>query len=155
MKLYLLRHGIAVDRDEWKGDDASRPLTDDGRKIMEREAKALAKLDIDPDVILTSPLLRAKQTAQILADRLGMESVEDERLAESFDSARLAEILKEHDDCKCIVLVGHEPNFSETIGALIGGGRIDLKKGGIARVDLDDPSTAKGELVWLAPPRTI
>ena len=155
MKVYFLRHGIAADRDEWKGSDAERPLTAQGRKNMEREAKALADLEFDPDVIITSPFTRAKQTAEIVAERLHRENIltEDLRLAEPFDAGVLTEILRECDDLQSVLLVGHEPDFSRTIGQLVGGGRIDLKKGGLARVDLPDASSASGELIWLIPPK--
>ena len=157
MTLYFLRHGIAADREAWEGDDASRPLTDEGCKAMEHEAKALARLELNPDLIITSPLKRAKQTAKILAERLSAEKrlVEDGRLAESFDTRALAAILSEWRDAKSIVLVGHEPDFSETISRVIGGGRIDLKKGGIARVAVTDPSAPSGELVWLIAPKVL
>jgi len=155
MKVYFLRHGMAVDSDEWKGSDAERPLTSEGRKNMEREAKALAQLDLEPDVVITSPLTRAKQTAQIVAERLQNRVTEDVRLAESFDMNVLTGILRERADLQSILLVGHEPDFSSTIGQLIGGGRIDLKKGGLARVDLPDASSASGELIWLIPPKFL
>jgi phosphohistidine phosphatase len=155
MKLYFLRHGVAVESGEWDGDDASRPLTDDGRKAMEREAKAIEELGIDPDRIITSPLTRAKQTAEIVAQRLNAKIVEDDRLAGDFDEQALSLILRNHSDAKALMLVGHEPDFSRTIGELIGGGRVDLKKGGLARVDLRDTSSLDGELVWLVPPKLL
>ena len=157
MKLYFLRHGIAAAREEWSGDDAERPLTAQGRKCMEHEAKALAKLGIEPDRIVTSPLKRAKETAQIVAERLGLEDhlAEDQRLAEGFDAGMLTEMLRTYGDVDCLMLVGHEPDFSRTVGQLIGGGRIDLKKGGIARVDLADATAREGELVWLLPPKVL
>ncbi len=157
MKLYFLRHGIAADADEWSGDDAGRPLTSEGRKCMEREAKGMDDLNVCPDRIITSPLKRAKETAQIVAERLHLENelVEDERLAGSFDGERLAEILREQGSAQSVMLVGHEPDFSGTIGQLIGGASIDLKKGGLARIDLDGASSARGELVWLIPPKAL
>lgn len=157
MKLYFLRHGIAADPEEWSGDDAQRPLTAQGRKCMEHEAKALAKLGMEPDRIVTSPLKRAKETAKIVAERLGLEDklVEDERLGGDFDVQRLGALLGDHPDAQSLMLVGHEPDFSHTIGQLIGGARIDLKKGGLARVDLADATAREGELVWLLPPKVL
>ena len=157
MKLYLLRHGIAADRDEFSGSDAERPLTSEGRKSMEREAKGMEELGVCPDCIVTSPLKRAKETAKIVAERLRLENklIEDERVADSFDVDSLAEILRDHDGAQSVMLVGHEPDFSETIGELIGGASIDLKKGGLARIDLDGASSTRGELVWLLPPKAL
>jgi phosphohistidine phosphatase len=157
MKLFFLRHGVAADRELWNGEDSERPLTDDGKKRMAREAKALADLDIEPDVIRTSPLLRAKQTASIVAERLGAADrlVEDPRLGPDFDVSRLREILQEHAGASCVMLVGHEPNMSETLAQVIGGARLDLKKGGLAYVDLPDASAMSGELVWLLPPKVL
>ncbi len=114
-------------------------------------------LGIRPDRILTSPFKRAKETAQIVAERLQLEDrlVEDARLAEPFDSHRLAEILRDYANDETLMLVGHEPDFSNVIGDVIGGASIDLKKGGLARIDLDDPSSLHGELVWLLPPKAL
>ncbi len=156
MKLYLLRHGMA-DRDEWHGSDAERPLTSEGRKCMEREAKAMEDLGVCPDRIITSPLTRAKETAQIVAERLHLEDklVEDTRVANSFDVERLAEIVRENDEAQSLMFVGHEPDFSETIGELVGGARVGLKKGGLARIDLSDSSSTRGDLVWLLPPKAL
>ena len=93
MNCYFLRHGIAVEPDEWTGRDFDRPLTDDGIERMKFEARAIAALSLQLDVIVTSPLLRARQTAEIVADRLKLrdELVEDERLANGFDARRLSE----------------------------------------------------------------
>jgi phosphohistidine phosphatase len=157
MKLYLLRHGIAADRDEWNVSDEERPLTPEGRKNMEREAKGMADLNVCPDRIITSPLKRAKETAEIVAERLDLKSrlVEDERLADSFDAGRLEQILSEHTDADSLMFVGHEPDFSHTIGELVGGASVDLKKGGLARIDVNDARSTRGELVWLLPPKAL
>ncbi len=81
MKVYFLRHGVAADRDEWKGADADRPLTPEGRDWIEREAEAIDKLRIRLPTIVTSPLLRAKEIAEIVARKLKMRGalVEDHR----------------------------------------------------------------------------
>lgn len=156
MKLYFLRHGIAVDSADWNGSEFDRPLTEDGRERMQREAKTLAKLDVCPDVILTSPLVRARQTAEIAAEALGCKNLEnDDRLANGFDERAVAAIGAERRDARAIMLVGHEPTMSATIGALVGGARIDLKKGGLALVELADVSGLSGELVWLIVPKVL
>lgn len=156
MKLYFLRHGLA-DRDQWHGNDFERPLTEKGKARMAREADTLAALGLALDRVVTSPLARAYQTAEIVATRLEMGDrlVEDERLAPGFGPDELAGILSAHPQAEAIMLVGHEPDFSETISALIGGGAVVCKKGSLARVDLYDNAALGGELVWLIPPGVL
>jgi phosphohistidine phosphatase len=156
MKLYFLRHGLA-DRSEWAGPDFERPLTERGKAQMAREAETMAELNLDLDLIITSPLTRACQTAEIVAERLEMldRLIVDERLAYGFDPDKLDEILEAHPDATAIMLVGHEPDFSETIADLIGGGEVVCKKGGLARVDLYGGASLQGELVWLIPPKVL
>ena len=155
MKIYFLRHGIAVEPEAWKGNDYDRPLTDDGRARMAQEAKSLRKLGLKLDAILTSPLIRAKETADIVARELRMPSKEDERLGGDFDVSTLEAILQGCADLKALMLVGHEPSMSSVIGRLIGVARMDLKKGGLACVELPDASTMTGELLSLIPPKVL
>jgi phosphohistidine phosphatase SixA len=96
--------------------------------------------------------VRARQTAEIAAAELDAGApVDDDRLARGFDRKHLAAILADHRGAQALVLVGHEPDFGRTIRELTGGAVV-CKKGGIARVDIDD-ETVRGELVWLLPPR--
>jgi phosphohistidine phosphatase len=157
MIIYFLRHGLAGIREEWKGDDSLRPLTKEGMKNMVRQAETLADLGLKPDLIITSPLARAFQTADIVADRLkrGDKLLQDERLGPGFNNEDLAKVLIDHAEAQTMMLVGHEPDFSLTISALTGGGRILLKKGGLARVDLTSSEPLQGELVWLLPPKVM
>ena len=161
MQLLFLRHGVAEPRETWTGDDGQRPLSVQGRKAMERTAAAFVELGIAPQVIVTSPLTRARQTAEIAAQGMGMSDrvVLDARLEPGFDAGALSDILSEHSDCDVVMLVGHEPDFSLIVGRLIGGGRVVCKKGGLARVDVDDGvtggSAGSAELVWLLPPRDL
>jgi phosphohistidine phosphatase len=152
MKLYFLRHGLAGDRETWMGDDFDRPLTDEGKERMAREAATIAKLNLNLDVILTSPLVRAYQTAEIVAQHLNLTDrlVKDDRLSPGFGSSQLAGILKAYPEAKALMLVGHEPDFSQIIGELIGGGRITCKKGSLACVELT--KSRQGELAWMIPP---
>ncbi len=152
MRLYFLRHGLAADRETWTGDDFDRPLTDQGKERMAREAATLVKMSLDLDVILTSPLVRAYQTAEIVAQQLNQtdQLVQDERLSPGFGSNQLAKILKTYPEAQALMLVGHEPDFSQVIGDLIGGGRLTCKKGSLACVELTDRSL-HGDLVWLIP----
>jgi phosphohistidine phosphatase len=157
MLVYFLRHGLAANAETWKGDDGDRPLTDKGRDRMVRVARKLAGLDLDLDKIVTSPLLRAKQTANIVADamKLTEKVTEDGRLAGGFGVEALAGILHDHVDAEAIMLVGHEPNMSETIGHVLGSVRVDLKKGAIACVEFPDPTSSTSRLLWLAPPKVL
>ena len=155
LKIYFLRHGVAVEPEDWKGNDYDRPLTSGGRERMGQEAKAIRKLDRSIDAILTSPLVRAKETAAIVADELKIAAKEDDRLGGDFDISSLEELLKDHVGLKVLMLVGHEPSMSATIGRLIGVARIDLKKGGLACVELPDASTMVGNLVSLMPPKAL
>ncbi len=157
MKLFFLRHGLAGDRNDWKGNDAARPLTDEGIEKMKRTAATLAQLDLGLDALITSPLVRARQTAEIIAQKLDLitKLVEDARLAPGFNAHQLHAVLLDHPDANALMFVGHEPDFSETIGALVGGGRIVCKKGGLALVKLANGHSRHGELEWLIPPRVL
>jgi phosphohistidine phosphatase len=157
INLYFLRHGQAADAETWRGADFDRPLTDEGRERMILEAEAIKHLDLGLDRIVTSPLVRAQQTAAIVADALQMrdELVEDERLGPGFDLEQLANVLRARARTNALMLVGHEPSFSATVGRLIGGAAIDFKKGGFARVYLSEDSKLEGELMWLVPPRVL
>ena len=154
---YFLRHGIAVEPDEWTGRDFDRPLTSEGIERMEREARAIAGLSLELDAIVTSPLLRALQTAEILANHLKLRDdiVQDPRLAGGFDARRLSEILAEHAEAKAIVLVGHEPTMSATIGRIVGDASIELKKAALAGVAFSDASATRGTLICLIPPKIL
>ena len=155
MQLYFLRHGLA-DWPDWDpAQDHLRPLTKDGLKKMKAEAKALARLGLQFDAILSSPYTRAVQTADIVAEQLGLEVVEDERLAPGFNLERLNEIVTRYPTAQVLLLVGHEPTFSSTITTLIGGGRLTLKKGALARVEITSFEPLSGELLWLLQPKTL
>jgi phosphohistidine phosphatase len=155
--VYFVRHGAAADAQTWDGSDYDRPLTEKGRDKMERVGERLEDLGIEIDAIVTSPLLRAKQTAEVLADAIDAEEtvVEDERLDGGFDAERFADILRDHAGAKAIMLVGHEPSMSTVIGKLLGGARIDFKKGSIACVDCGDAPAPRGILMWMAAPKII
>jgi phosphohistidine phosphatase len=153
-KVYFLRHGKAESRSEWRGDDDDRPLTAEGEAAMRREAEAIRALDLGLDAIVTSPLARARRTAEIVADGLGLRELleEDERVAHGFGARSLEQILAAHETAGAVMVVGHEPDFSAAVAELIGGGEIVMKKGGLARVDVTAPVAGGGELVWLLTP---
>lgn len=153
MKLYFLRHGLA-DWPDWDpARDHERPLTKDGVKKMKQQAKALAELGVQIDAVLASPYTRAYQTADIVAGRLGREVKTEPLLAPGFNLDKLKEIAAAYRAEDALLLVGHEPTFSMVIAELIGGGRVQLKKGALARVDVN--SDLQGELVWLLQPKLL
>ena len=149
MQLYFLRHGEA-DWPGWTKPDDERPLTDFGKKEVRQVAKFLDRLNVKPDLIISSPLPRALQTAQVAAEQLKTKLRQDEALEPGFGISELSTLLKRHHS-KALMLVGHEPDFSSVISALTGG-FIKMSKAGIALVDLD-PETEKGRLLWLFPPK--
>ncbi len=152
MKLYLLRHGKA-DWPDWNRPDDERPLDKEGRREMERIARFLAGLKLKPTFLLTSPLPRALQTAEIAGEALDLEVREERGLAPGFSVTKLRALLKRIGD-RDVMIVGHEPDFTKVIGALTGADA-KLGKGGIARVDLEDAHATAGQLIWLIPPRIL
>jgi phosphohistidine phosphatase len=150
MELYILRHGHCVPRSEWGDDDVRRPLADEAVVAMAHEAWTLARLGVKPDLIITSPLERAQQTAGIVASGLGLEDRlrTDRGLGRGFGMKRLRRLLDEHARAGSIMLVGHEPELSGIIHKLTGG-HVLLSKGGLACVHLAARKSRSGELVWL------
>jgi phosphohistidine phosphatase len=149
MLIYFLRHGEA-DWPDWKKPDDERSLTERGKEEMHQVGAFLANLSVKPDVVLTSPLPRAVQTAEIAAKYIDAKCREDELLASGFGRAELKKLLKK-GGYDSVMLVGHEPDFSKSIGKLTGA-RIKLAKAGIALVEVD-ASLREGKLLWLFPPK--
>ena len=149
MKLCFLRHGEA-DWPDWDKPDDVRPLTERGREDMKRVAKFLQRLKFSADAILTSPLPRASQTAEIVAERLGIELKTETALAHGFSVERLRRLLAKAG-ADCIMVVGHEPAFSEVIKELTGG-EVKLSKAGVALLEVNRGCTS-GKLLWLFPPK--
>jgi phosphohistidine phosphatase len=153
MELYFLRHGIAEDNAP-DGTDFGRRLTPEGIAKLENSRAGLKRLELRLDALLTSPLVRAYQTAEIVGRLLDIGHVVAEELAPGCDVERLLGLLASLPNAQRVMVVGHEPDFSELIGVLTGGSRVVVKKGGLARIDL--PAGAHhGELVWLLPPRAL
>ena len=148
MKFYLLRHGKA-DWPNWDRPDDERPLTEEGKKEVAAVAKLLARLEITP-VILTSPLPRASQTAQIAGKYLEVKVRKEPLLRPGFDATRLRKILQNFSG-KSLMVVGHEPDFTRTIRQLTGG-NTKISKAGVALIELETESM-KGTLRWLVPPK--
>jgi phosphohistidine phosphatase len=157
LRLFFLRHGKAMARADWREDDGLRPLTPEGERLMHAEAPAIGRLTRGLELILTSPLARARRTAEIVAEDLGLEAVlrDEPQLGHGLDGEVLRGIVASVPDLTSLMVVGHEPDFSMTIGELIGGGRVDMKKGGLARVDVTGPRLDDGVLAWLLTPAQL
>ncbi|HEY8196695.1 MAG TPA: phosphohistidine phosphatase SixA [Gemmatimonadales bacterium] len=162
MKLVIIRHGPAGDSEEWKAegrDDRLRPLTPEGRKEMQRVAPGLARVVPTIDVLATSPLTRAAETAEIVAQAYDSKAIVLEALAPDRDPDEVVGWLQKHPIDHTVALVGHEPHLSTLVGYLLTGTRksfIDLKKGGACRLDLPGaPQPGKGNLKWLLTPREL
>jgi phosphohistidine phosphatase len=154
MLLYLVRHGLANwPAGAWPGADAERPLTPEGERITRAEGAALARCGLAPDLILHSPLGRARQTAELLAEALGLrERVRaHELLSPGFDHKALKKLLREHAKLDSLMLVGHAPDMAQVVEKITGGA-VKIKEGAVACVQIEKPDEGlKGALVWLAP----
>jgi len=158
MNLYIIRHAIAVDEGTADYEDSQRPLTDKGRKKMRQIAKGLRSLGVEFDLILSSPYLRAQETAEVLGDVFKMKKkiiFSESLLPESEPEKVIAEINESHT-VDSLVLVAHEPHLSGLIGLLTSGNvNIDmtLKKGGVCRLSADDlHHEHRATLEWLLTP---
>lgn len=162
MKLLIVRHGPAGDSAAWEAegrDDRLRPLTPQGKKQMRRAAAGLANLVQEVSVLATSPLVRAVQTAEIVADEYGCEIVPVEALAPGHDPEEVVGWLREQQPDLTLGLVGHEPHLSTLVGYLLTGKRasfINLKKGGACLLEMTPPlQVGRGAMAWLLTPSTL
>jgi phosphohistidine phosphatase len=162
VKLVIIRHGPAGDPEEWEAegrDDRLRPLTPEGRKEMQRVAPGLARLVPALDVLATSPLTRAAETAEIVAREYDARMVTLEALAPDHDPEEVVRWLRDQPPNQTVGLVGHEPLLSTLAAHLLAKTRrsfMDLKKGGVCRIDLPDPpEPGDGSLEWLLTPREL
>jgi phosphohistidine phosphatase len=160
MNLYFLRHGIAVEGDEFDyANDAARRLTPKGRKQLHTIAAAMRAMDLRFDKILSSPLVRAQQTAEIIAAELKLE-LRMEFTDELKPGASAKKLIHQINELKPgpenILLVGHEPDFSELISLLVtghAGGGFALKKSGLAKLEIEKLRAGKcAILAWLLTP---
>ena len=162
-ELYLMRHGPAGQRGSLgaDADDDLRALTEEGRKKMLRVAQGLRKLPASIDWVVTSPLVRAKETAEMVAKVAAPEAplTECEALAPGGSPEALLSLLAEHGDRKRILLVGHEPDLCLLASRLVGAGpkaNLAFKKGGCCLIRLEEmPPRSAGVLVWWATPRLL
>jgi phosphohistidine phosphatase len=158
-RLYLVRHAIAAERGrEWPDDDV-RPLTNRGIARFKNAVAGLANLNVVVDEVLTSPLVRARQTADLLASGLpdGPPVQVLEALAPGHESARVVEAVTRVARGGRIALVGHEPGLGELAAFLIGSRRaVAFRKGGVCRIDLESATAPlSGALVWFLTPKIL
>jgi phosphohistidine phosphatase len=158
-ELYLIRHGIAEERGEAWPDDSKRPLSEEGVSRLKKCARGLERLGVSLDVILTSPLVRTRQTAEVISG--GLESrphvVNVEALGPGGAFNALMMDLEKHSRRSRIALVGHEPGIGELAARLVGARHpIEFKKGAICRIDVDAlPPTAPGNVRWFITPKIL
>jgi phosphohistidine phosphatase len=158
-ELYLIRHGIAEERGEAWPDDTKRPLTDEGITRLRREARGLARIDVTLDVVLTSPLVRTRQTADAIAGsfepRPPVVAVESLAPGGSYQAV-LADLEKQARRSR-IALVGHEPGIGELAARLAGSKHpFEFKKGAVCRIDIETlPPAGPGTLRWFLTPKIL
>ncbi len=159
MNLYVLRHAIALDRTDWKGADAERPLTKGGIRKMKDVAKTLKKMDLRIDWILTSPYRRAYDTAVIAAKALHLEKrlkISKLLQPEGDPKPLVKRLALDYRSWEAVLLVGHEPYLSGLISTLIGGGALEMKKAGLAKLSAASLTYAScATLEWLLPPKLL
>ena len=164
MNLYFMRHGIALARDDPSViDDDDRPLSKKGVKRTRGIAKGIRRLDIPFDVLLTSPLARARQTVDIVAAALGGETRVEEISSLKPDSslAQLLADLSRYQEHNHVLLVGHEPFLSEVLSFVLAGEvgpqiQLEFKKGALCRAETDSVlSPQPGRLHWFLTPKQL
>lgn len=160
MMLYLIRHAIAEDRAPG-GRDEERALTPAGKQKMARATEGLRKLKIRPDLILTSPLRRAYETAEIVARGLGgLKTKILPELAPGTDPVSIVGALRIYRHLKTLALVGHQPGLGNFATLILTGSssglELDLKKGGVACIETTRSRGGRaGVLLWLATPKLL
>ncbi|MGE5814296.1 MAG: phosphohistidine phosphatase SixA [Acidobacteriota bacterium] len=157
IELYLIRHGLAEERGDAWPDDAKRPLTGKGVTRLRRTVAALEALDVTFDQVLTSPFLRARQTAEIVAQAGKAPIASTSALAPGGTAAQVIEELGRYGARKRIALVGHEPAIGELAARLLAiRTPLEFKKGAICRLDVETlPPARAGHLRWFATPRIL
>ncbi|MEW6446088.1 MAG: phosphohistidine phosphatase SixA [Pseudomonadota bacterium] len=163
MELILIRHAPAGDRAEWAltgRPDEERPLTDEGARRMRKGAKGLRRVLETPDSLFTSPLLRARQTAEIICEVYSdMEPEVAPGLEPEAAPVDTLAWLAERRRGERIALIGHEPHLSRLLALLIHGDdtleTLTFRKGGVAVLDMEHPAPANARLIALLPPRVL
>ena len=162
MNLYILRHGIAVERGTPGIKDADRPLTPKGRRRLRQVTGAMREMELSFDLILSSPFARALQTAEIVARTFKQKNklvLSSELTPGGNPKLLIEQINKIKPRPKYILLVGHEPYLSQFIGLLLAGNTntaIDLKKGGLCKLEIETLRYGRcASLIWLLTPQQM
>ncbi|MFM8532987.1 MAG: phosphohistidine phosphatase SixA [Acidimicrobiia bacterium] len=160
IELYLVRHAIAAERGPKYPDDRLRPLTPAGAKKFAQSVPGLLELGVSVDFVLTSPLVRARETAQILAAGLTPTPAltECEALAPGGRHQVIVDAIKTHSKRhRRLALVGHEPDLGELAARLLGArGMVEFKKGAVCLIEVDGATPGgPGTLRWMLPPKAL
>jgi len=161
MKLYIVRHGIAIDREDPKcPPDPERYLTEEGVEKTKQVAKGVAALGAIPDLLLSSPYVRAMQTAEIFASVLEYSKQKIRRTDLLLPGAEISMLFRElakDKQSSAVFLFGHAPHLDEVIATAVGSKHhlTSLKKAGVALIEMKRLSPASGEILWLAPPKLL
>jgi phosphohistidine phosphatase len=149
--LYFLRHGDAGSPSAT--DDEARVLTDGGVAALRAATRLWQRLNLRPDVVISSPLARAVQTARIFCDGFGGVPIVDDGLRPGASWGQLARAMSRHPDARRVMFVGHEPDLSSAIVELTGAASVRMRKGGLACVEFYGvPEPGGGEIAWLLDP---
>ena len=161
MDVILFRHGIAVDVVHWKGDDMTRPLTPEGVDRAKQGAQGLCRLKVQPDHLFSSPLVRARQTAELVKAQLSLKTkieLIDDLQPDAPADALLAR-LSNLPAPSVVLCVGHEPHLSTAVSVMISGktsASIEMKKAAACGVGFAAlPKAGAGTLLWLLPPKIL
>ena len=159
LELYLIRHGVAAERGKEWPDDSQRPLTPEGIGRLRKAVRGLNRIDVNFDQIVTSPLVRTRQTADVFAEELKSKPpiVTSDALAPAGTPAAVVQEITHHVRKARVALVGHEPNLGELAAQLIGARTpLEFKKGGVCRIDFDMlPPKGGGMLRWFLTPKML
>jgi phosphohistidine phosphatase len=161
MRIYVVRHGAAIDRDDPKcPPEAERYLTQEGIEKTKQVARGVAALGAAADLLLSSPYVRAMQTAEIFAGPLGYAKQKIQRtdlLLPGADAGLLFRELAKDKDSSEVFLFGHGPQVDDLVAMALGARRdcTALKKSGVALIELKRVAPPVGELLWLAPPKLL
>ena len=151
MILYFLRHGKAGSPRAM--DDDARELTANGIAALRSAASLWRRLNLRPDVVLTSPLPRASRTAELFCEAVGGSPIADDRLRPGAAWADMAQAMAAHRDARRVMFIGHEPDLSSAVAELTGAASVRMRKGGLACLEFYGiPEPGGGEIAWLLDP---